>query len=78
MVARRAGISPVTLRKIERGDPSVKLGTAFDVAVLVGVPLFGTTDAARMTATADRLLAELALLPQRIDPVHDDELDDDF
>lgn len=35
----RAGITAVTLRKVERGDPTVALGTVFEVATLVGVHL---------------------------------------
>jgi transcriptional regulator with XRE-family HTH domain len=39
-LAERAGVSTGTLQKVEHGDPTVSLGTAFDAAVLVGVPLF--------------------------------------
>lgn len=77
-LAEQANISPVTLRKVERGDPGVALGTALEVAVLVGVPLFGEIDPARL---ADRVtLAEqrLALLPARVHPISDEGLDDDF
>lgn len=74
-LAERAGISPITLRKVERGDPTVGLGIAFEVATLLGIPLFG--------ATRDELpalvgLAEdrLALLPERVrepmSEVHDE------
>ena len=77
-LADRAGISPVTLRKVERGDPSVALGTALDIAALVGLPLFGAHEAGRMAELADRAQDRLALLPARVDPVHDEGLDDDF
>ncbi|MBA2317861.1 MAG: helix-turn-helix transcriptional regulator [Euzebyales bacterium] len=40
-LAERAGISPVTLRKVEKGDPTVALGAAFEVATLLGIHLFG-------------------------------------
>lgn len=77
-LAEQANISPVTLRKVERGDPGVALGTVLEVAVLVGVPLFGEDDPSRL---ADRtLLAEsrLALLPARVLPITNEGLDDDF
>jgi transcriptional regulator with XRE-family HTH domain len=64
-LADRAGITRVTLSKIERGDLTVGLGIAFEVATLVGVPLF-TDDRARLSADADRVRDRLALLPQRI------------
>ena len=75
-LARRAGITPFTLRKVERGDPTVGLGTAFDVAVLVGVQLFGAAPK-DMPDLGDRSSDRLALLPQRIrEPVG--EVFDDF
>ena len=39
-LADRAGITKFTLGKVERGDLTVGLGVAFEVAALVGVPLF--------------------------------------
>ncbi len=53
-LAERAGISPATLQKVERGNPSVALGTAFDAASLVGVRLF-YPDAARLADEAARV-----------------------
>ena len=38
--AERVGVSPVTIRKVETGNPSVAPGTAPEAAVLVGVTLF--------------------------------------
>lgn len=52
-LAERAGVSPATLQKVERGNPSVALGTAFDVATLVGVPLF-YADGSRLADEAAR------------------------
>lgn len=77
-LAARAGISPVTLRKVERGDPGVALGTALDVAALVGLPLFGADGPGRMAELADRAGDRLALLAARVVPVSDEGLDDDF
>lgn len=52
-LSERAGISPATLQKVERGKPSVALGTVFDVATLVGVPLF-YADGSRLADEAAR------------------------
>jgi transcriptional regulator with XRE-family HTH domain len=74
-LADRAGITRVTLGKVERGDLTVGLGVAFEVAALVGVPLF-QEDRGRLSAELDRARDRLALLPQRIrtpeEPVKDD------
>ena len=76
-VAEQANISQPTLRKIERGDPSVAMGTVLEVAVLVGVPLFGV-DADRLGELTGRFEDRLALLPMRVVPIDDEGLDDDF
>ena len=76
-LAEQAGISAPTLRKVERGDPTVALGTAFDVAVLVGVPLF-TTSPSELAVLADSLTDRAALLGARVVPISDDGLDDNF
>jgi transcriptional regulator with XRE-family HTH domain len=75
-LAARANISPVTLRKVERGDPTVALGTALEVATLVGIPLFGV-DPSELARVATREQDRLALLPERVRvPQHPP--DDDF
>lgn len=76
-LAEQVNVSLPTLRKIERGDPSVALGTVFDAAVAVGVPLFGA-DVDRVAALARHIEDRLALLPARVTPIGDEELDDDF
>ncbi len=76
-LAEQAGINVRTLRKVERGDPTVTLGTAFDVAVLVGVPLF-TPRPSELAVLADHLADRAALLGERVVPITDDGLDDDF
>ncbi|WP_420640091.1 helix-turn-helix domain-containing protein [Candidatus Poriferisocius sp.] len=74
-LAARAGITPTTLSKVERGDPTVGLGTAFEVAALVGVPLFGA-EPNSLAEVARRSEERLALLPRRVrepkGPVKDD------
>jgi transcriptional regulator with XRE-family HTH domain len=64
-LAERAGITPATLKKVEDGKPTVALGTAFDVASLVGVPLF-YEEPSRLTIEAVRSRDRAALLPQRV------------
>lgn len=75
-LAERAGITPGTLIRIERGDLGVRLGTAFEVASLVGVPLFHA-ERSRLTLDLDRTRARAALLPERVRPRGED-LKDEF
>ena len=74
-LSERAGITAVTLRKVERGDPTVALGTVFEVATLVGVHLFDIEREA-LPDLILRVQSRLALLPTRVrEPstmVHDD------
>lgn len=77
-LAEQAGISAVTLRKVERGDPSVALGIALEVATLVGVPLFAADTPGRLAELSDRMADKVALLPARVQPISDEDLDDDF
>lgn len=63
-LAERVGVSVVTLRKIERGDPSVGLGVAFEAATLTGVPLF-YEERARLSAELGHARDRLAVLPSR-------------
>ena len=73
-LADRAGVTAVTMRKVERGDPSVRLGVAFEAAALTGVPLFDP-DPARRRLEADRVDDQLAILPRL---VRRRKIDDDF
>lgn len=75
-LAERSGITQPTLRKVERGDPTVSLGVAFEVATLVGVPLF-YEDRARLALDLDRTRSRVAVLPQRVRAPRD-RLEDDF
>lgn len=73
-LAERIGADRTTVGKIERGDPSVGLGLAFEAAVVVGVPLFHP-DPDRRAGELRTVLGHLALLPQRTRPRR---VDDDF
>lgn len=74
-LAERAGITPDTLSKVERGDLSVGLGAAFEAAALVGVPLFHD-DRSRLRDDLDRTRDRSALLPQRVRARKEDVKDD--
>ena len=75
-LAERVGVSHVTIRKVERGDPTVALGTAFEAAGLLRVPLFHEDPARRRTERA-RSVDRLAVLP-RPARLGSAEFDDDF
>ncbi len=64
-LAERAGVSVVTIRKVEKGDPTVALGTAFEAATLVGVALFHD-DPARRALEAEVVQTRLAVLPAAV------------
>lgn len=74
-LAERVGVSVPTMRKVERGDPSVGLGIAFESATLTGVPLFHP-DPSRLSLEAARVEDRLAVLPRLVRKPS--EVDDDF
>lgn len=73
-LAERVGVSPVTIRKVEKGDPTVALGTAFEAATLVGVVLFHQ-DPLQRRNEAEYVAARLAVLPAA---VRKGQVNDDF
>lgn len=74
-LAQRVGVSAETMRKIERGDLGVALGSVFEAAAIAGVSLFDG-DPDRRLGEARRIRELLMLLPARVDeragPVRDD------
>jgi transcriptional regulator with XRE-family HTH domain len=74
-LADRVGVTHPTMSKVERGDLSVRLGVAFEAAVLVGVPLFHQ-DRERFGLEARIVEDRLAVLPQLVRKPAD--VDDDF
>jgi transcriptional regulator with XRE-family HTH domain len=62
-LAARIGIARGTLRLIEKGDPKVEIGLAFEAAAIAGVGLF-TPEASSLSALSERLDDKLALLPR--------------
>lgn len=73
-LAERVGVSHATITAVEAGRPGVAVGTVFEAATLVGVPIF-SPDPDRRAAHAALLKAELALLPAT---ARRREIDDDF
>lgn len=63
-LAERVGVSHPTIRKAERGDPTVGLGVAFEAATVLGVPLFDA-DPERRSVELARLQDRLMVLPER-------------
>lgn len=63
--ADRAGISRGLLQRIEKGDLKCEIGAVFEVATIVGVPLFDA-DQAAMTIYLDQTRGKLALLPKSV------------
>lgn len=76
-LAARIGVTPRTVYKIERGDPTVGLGSAFEAAALLGVPLFHA-ERSRLSVDLDRAEARTALLPRTRRASAADEVKDDF
>lgn len=75
-LAARVGIARSTLQLIEKGDPKVEVGLAFEAAVLAGVGLF-VPEAISLAPQIERLDDKLALLPHSIRRPHR-EVKDDF
>jgi len=74
-LAERGGVGVRTLSRVEHGDPRVSVGVAFELAALVGVPLFHA-DHERLAMDLERTRARSTVLPQRIRSTA--EPDDDF
>jgi len=75
-LADRAGISRTTLSSIEKGAPGPEIGIVFEVAAIVGVPLFAP-DERTLQLHNTRLDDKLTLLPKSVR--HSvKEVDDDF
>ena len=66
-LAATAGISRATLNSIERGSAAASIGTVFNLATIVGVPLFGVEDPSELIAMRRRGEERIALLPSRVD-----------
>jgi transcriptional regulator with XRE-family HTH domain len=63
--AQRVGVSEPTARNIENGSPSVAIGSVFEAARIVGLPLF-SEDSRALASMVQRGEEQLALLPSRV------------
>lgn len=75
-VAERAGISRGLVYRIEKGDPSCTIGATFEVAALLGVPLF-ESDPTTLTKHLASQREKLRLLPKAV-RASKTAVDDDF
>src|SRR3546814_5723470 len=62
-MADRLGIDRSTLQRLERGDPKVELGLAFEACAILSIPLF-EEDAQGIPMRLDAMNKRLALLPR--------------
>lgn len=74
-LAERATISRDLLRRIEKGEPRCEIGVVFELAAILGVPLF-EPELGALQARTDEVRARLVLLPKGVhaarEPVTDD------
>lgn len=61
----RLNIDRSTLQRLEKGDPKIELGLAFEACALLGIPLF-EEDAQGISQRLDEASKRLALLPARV------------
>jgi len=76
-LAARAGVSRPLLARVEKGDTGVAIGSVFEIAVILGVPLFEPDD----DILTFRLQAERrsgALMRKRAFHTCNRKVDDDF
>ena len=62
-LAARAGVSRGLLQRVERGDPGCTIGAVFEIAAIVGIPLF-EADQNTLTTGIIANRKTLTLLPQ--------------
>lgn len=65
-LAARAGISHITTSRIEAGNAGTAVGTVFQVAHLVGVPIFGIEDRGELARLRRQGEETLSLIPARV------------
>ena len=75
-LAERAGTSRALLRRVEKGDPGCAIGVVFELAAILGIPLFAL-DPAEMTPLKQAADLKLAVLPKTARRLRK-EVKDDF
>ncbi len=74
-LAERAGISRDLLRRIEKGEPRCEIGVVFELAAILGVPLF-EPELGALQARTHEARARLVLLPKGVHAARDTVTDD--
>lgn len=74
-LAERAGTSRPTINRIEQGNPSTELGLYFEVAHLLGIPLF-EADKENLSSIQKTLELQWAVLPSRVNKDTEEVFDD--
>lgn len=74
-LAERAGISRDLLYRIEKGDPRCEIGVVFELAAILGVPLF-EPELAALERRTRQLEERLALMPKAVHAPRDGVKDD--
>ena len=64
-LAERAGVSRGLVQRIEQGNPSCEIGVAFELASILGVPLFDLTHSS-LGDKLDSLKDKIALIPKPV------------
>ncbi|MBS9405630.1 helix-turn-helix transcriptional regulator [Halomonas sp. TRM85114] len=75
-LATRIGVSRWSVHRVERGDPSVAIGTAFELATQLGIQLFDA-EPSRLVEQRATVEHRLTLLPKTA-KTSEDKVDDDF
>lgn len=72
-LAERVGVGVLTIRRIIQGAPGVAIGTYFEAATLVGIPLFGLEPTGalerELTRQQEKLQPESVRVAARIEAV---------
>lgn len=63
-LAERLGVSRYSVIAIEKGDPKVSIGTVFEAATIVGIPIL-SSDREELKGLANSILGLTTVLPQR-------------
>lgn len=64
-VAERAGVSRSLVTRIEKGDAKTEIGVVFEIATIVGLPLFHH-ERSRLEEETRNANEKLALLPKHV------------
>jgi transcriptional regulator with XRE-family HTH domain len=75
-LAQRLNVSRYTVMAMEKGSPAVAIGTVFEAAMIVGIPLLAD-DGQALHTVSQRVAQFSALLPTRV-RTHQGHFDDNF